>query len=100
MQTAFLEYTKKDNTKVKYYDLIIPQGTSTTYWMASRCVFALYGDCIFSMRAVEFSRVYAYGMCIAGTSTNNDSLALFPVVTLGSKLVKSGIDGTFAVSLE
>ena len=27
MQTAFEEYTKKDNTKVKYYDLIIPKGT-------------------------------------------------------------------------
>ena len=100
MQTAFLEYTKKDNTKVKYYDLIIPQGSSTTYWVASRCVYTDSDGCNFRVRGVYSGDVGASRMYYSNTITYSGSLALFPVVTLSSKLIKSGIDGTFAVSLE
>ena len=101
MQTAFEEYTKKDNKKVKYYDLIIPKGTSTTYWMASRCVNTVSGSCYFFVRYVSLGRVGAVNMCGSGAGdTNDSSLALFPVISLSSKLIKSGTDGTFAVSLE
>lgn len=100
MQTAFLEYTKKDNTKVKYYDLIIPQGTATSFWMASRCVYPNSGSCAFVLSNVDTGSVSS---CITYTSVtlaSNNSLPLFPVVTLSSKLVKPETDGTFAVNLE
>ena len=34
MSTAFKEYQEGES----YYNLIIPSGTSTTYWVASRCI--------------------------------------------------------------
>ena len=88
MGTAFEEYTKKDNTKVKYYDLIMPKGTSTTYWMASRCVDANSDGCDFSVRIVYSGAVRARDVCTTSDDTYNSSLALFPVVTLSSKLIK------------
>ena len=100
MQTAFQEYTKKDNTKANYYKLIIPQGTSTTYWMASRCVNPDSGNCIFYVRGVYSGNVNADGMYNSSVYTYGGSYALFPVITLSSKLIKSGTEGTFAVSLE
>lgn len=100
MQTAFEEYTKKDDTKVKYYDLIMPKGTSTTYWMASRCVNTNSGSCGFNVRVVDSGDVCAYYVYGSYGNTNDYSLALFPVITLSSKLIKSGTEGTFAVSLE
>ena len=103
METAFQEYTKKDNTKANYYKLIIPQGIVTAYWVASRCVYVsdLADDCIFSVRDVHSGNVDAYNMCHSDMLSNySGSLALFPVISLSSELVKSGTDGTFAVSLE
>ena len=100
MQTAFGEYTKKDNTKVNYYSLIMPQNTSTAYWMASRYVFTLSDGCYFGMRNVRSGEVTGYGIDCSAPDTGCAALALFPVVTLSSKLIKSGTEGTFAVSLE
>lgn len=103
MQTAFEEYTKKDDTKVKYYDLIMPKGTSTTYWVASRCVNTDSVICNFYVHIVYSGVVSAAYVCGSGASADNNadgSLALFPVISLGSKLIKSGTEGTFAVSLE
>lgn len=49
MQTAFSEYKIGSS----YYDLIIPKGTSTTYWVASRYISADTGLCYFSMNFVS-----------------------------------------------
>ena len=100
MQTAFEEYTKKDNTKVKYYDLIIPKGTSTTYWIASRGIYTDSGGCSFRVSGVSSGSVYAYYMANSGPASSNASHALFPIVTLNSGLIKTGTDGTFVVNLE
>lgn len=100
MQTAFQEYTKKDNTKVKYYDLIMPKGTSTTYWIASRCVNVYSDFCGFCVSIVSSGTVSAGAMYGSKNQTGAALFALFPVVTLNSKLVKPDTEGTFVVSWE
>lgn len=100
MKTAFEEYTKKDDTKVKYYDLIMPKRTYTTYWVASRCVTSGSGDCNFCVSGVDLGGVYAYVLYCSNNNTSGSSLALFPVISLSPKLIKSGTEGTFTVSLE
>ena len=53
MSTAFEDYTKQDSSTANYYNLIMPSGTGTTYWVASRCVDAYSGYCHFLVRSVS-----------------------------------------------
>ncbi|MGN1269272.1 MAG: Tfp pilus assembly protein FimT/FimU [Clostridia bacterium] len=89
MSTAFKAY---DEEKVdgNYYNLIMPRGTSTTYWVASRCVYTASDYCSFCVRSVFSDAVTASGMCPSNPGYNYDSLALFPVVTLSSDLISGG----------
>ena len=56
MSTAFKDYTKQDSSTANYYEIIMPKGTGTTYWVASRCVSTFSSDCYFYVRLVDFRR--------------------------------------------
>ena len=58
MSTAFKDYKEGAN----YYNLIIPSGESTTYWVASRCANPYPYTCNFNVRIVASGDVGAYGM--------------------------------------
>lgn len=83
-------YWYKDNTKVKYYDLIIPEEATTNYWISSRCISVYTPQCSFRVRGVWNGGVHAYTVCDSSKGIYTYSLALFPVVTLSAKLIKSG----------
>ena len=90
MKTAF----ETANNGVKYYDLLMPDDTNTFYWVASRCVNANLSLCNFSVRAVGFGEVNAYGMFDSRDSGGNGFFGIFPVVSLSSKLITGDtIDG-------
>ena len=93
MQTAFKTATNGTN----YYNLIMPKGSSTTYWLASRCVNTDSGDCYFDMRNVISGNVNAYGMYNSGVITSNNSNALFPAVSLSSELINGDATTGFSV---
>lgn len=93
MQTAF----KTANNGKNYYDLLMPKGTSTYYWLASRCVYANSGSCNFVVRGVYSGGVYAYDMYYSYDDTNFDSRELFPVVTLSSELLSGNATDGFTV---
>ena len=93
MQTAF----KTANNGKNYYDLLMPKGTSTYYWLASRCVYANSGRCNFVVRGVYSGGVYAYDMYYSYDDTNFDSRELFPVVTLSSELLSGNATDGFTV---
>ena len=97
MSTAFKDYTKQDSSIANYYNLIMPKGTGTTYWVASRCVDTYSGNCIFSVRRVYSGGVIAYGMYHSRGGAYNASLALFPVVTLSSSLIEGDASTGFSV---
>ena len=97
MSTAFKAY---DEEKVdgNYYNLIIPSGTSTTYWVASRGVGIDSDCCFFCMRYVDSGYVGTRGMYTSNDFASDRSFALFPVLTLSSDLISEG--GTsFSVKL-
>ena len=81
----------------KYYDLIIPQGSNTTYWLASRCVNAGSSYCYFNMRFVNGGRVNAGGMYDSNDGAGSHSLALFPAVSLSSELISGNKTNGFTV---
>ena len=97
MSTAFKDYTKQDSSIANYYNLIMPKGTGTTYWVASRCVSAYSRDCSFFVRYVRSGGVYANRMYDSGGDAYGNSRALFPVVTLSSSLIEGDASTGFSV---
>ena len=93
MQTAFKTATNGTN----YYNLIMPKGSSTTYWLASRCVSTGSSYCNFGMRIVGSGDVYAYSMYSSSDITGGSSLALFPAVSLSSELINGDATTGFSV---
>ena len=93
MQTAF----KTATNGTKYYDLIIPQGSNTYYWLASRCVYAYSSNCNFYVRSVYSGGVGAGGMYYSGGNTSNGTRALFPAVSLSSELISGNKTNGFTV---
>ena len=97
MSTAFEDYTKQDSSTANYYNLIMPSGTGTTYWVASRCVDTYSSSCNFIVRLVNSGGVYADYLCSSGGDTGNSSRALFPVITLNSSLIEGDASTGFSV---
>ena len=97
MSTAFEDYTKQDSSTANYYNLIMPSGTGTTYWVASRCVDTYSSHCNFYVRLVSSGHVGAYDMYNSNVNTYNDSRALFPVITLNSSLIEGDASTGFSV---
>ena len=97
MSTAFRDYTKQDSTTANYYDIIMPSGTSTTYWVASRCVNSSSRGCYFCVRSVASGRVLAGDIYASYGYARGYSLALFPVITLSSSLIEGDASSGFSV---
>ena len=97
MSTAFEDYTKQDSSTANYYNLIMPKGTNTTYWVASRCVGADSSHCNFYVRIVYSGSVNAGNVCSSNDDTYGNSRALFPVITLNSSLIEGDASTGFSV---
>ena len=72
-------------------------NTSKNYWLASRCVDTYSSNCGFGMRCVGSGSVGAYDMCNSSNGTINNSLALFPVVSLGFSLLSGNATSGYTV---
>ena len=97
MSTAFKDYTKQDSSTANYYNLIMPSGTGTTYWVASRCVHPNSSRCYFYVRIVYSGSVSAYCVYDSSDDTGGSSRALFPVITLNSSLIEGDASTGFSV---
>ncbi len=93
MQTAF----KTATNGTKYYDFIMPKGSNTYYWLASRCVATYSSNCNFSVRDVYGGSVNADRMYSSGGVADDYGLALFPVVSLNSELISGNKANGFTV---
>ena len=93
MKTAF----KTATNGTKYYDLIIPKGSNTTYWLASRCVDTYSSICYFLMRYVSSGYVNADSVFGSYDYTTTNSRALFPAVSLSSELISGNKTNGFTV---
>ena len=93
MQTAF----KTANNGKNYYNLLMPKGTSTYYWLASRCVATGSRSCSLYVRNVDSDGVSAYCMYGSSDYISGNSRGLFPVVTLSSELLSGNATDGFTV---
>lgn len=86
MQSAF--QGKGTGTLNVNYNLIMPKGTSTTYWVASRCVAFHSSYCDFDVRYVDSGRMYVHWLYASHGRADSISLALCPVISLNFSLLK------------
>ena len=87
---SFKSYFKnyENNGTKSYADLLSPNGSSTSYWVASRCVHLYVESCYFKVRNVKSGCFSGYSLCNSWfNNTGNSSLGLFPVVSLSSELI-------------
>ena len=96
MKTAFKD-VENSSSASNYYDLIMPKGTSTTYWLASRCVYTSWGYCNFGVRYVDSGSVNECLIFDSNNYTYGYSLALFPVVSLSSELIEGNAESGYTV---
>ena len=80
-----------------YSNILITNGSSTTYWVASRCVHLYSSGCNFDVRNVDSGYFIAHCMFDSGTGVSGSSRAVFPVVSLSSQLLEKAADGTYNV---
>ena len=93
MQTAF----ETASSGVNYYDLLMPDGNNTYYWVASRYVDTYSSYCGFNVRYVGSGYMYANNLFGSNESDNNGYYGLFPVVSLSSELIEGNATDGFAV---
>ena len=74
---------------VNYYELIMPQGTGTNYWLSSRNVdCAVGGFCYYNVGYVFEGGVDVWPMFRSQYQTNGTTKSLFPVVSLSIGLIE------------
>ena len=93
MQTAF----ETANNGVRYYDLLMPDGDNTYYWVASRCVDANPVFCVFHVCYVFSGGMDAYDMFGSYEDDSNICYGLFPVVSLSSELIEGNATDGFTI---
>lgn len=93
MQTAF----KSTGTETSYYELFMPKGNQTYYWLASRGVGARSGDCNFGVRDVYGGDVSADDLFNSNDNPYDEPFELFPVVSLSSELLEGDASTGFSV---
>ena len=74
--------------------IILPNGSSTNYWVASRCVYTSSSDCYFGVRYVDSGQLRTIFLFYSYGNTGDGSRPLFPVVSLSSGHLKANTTGT------
>ena len=101
MQTAFKDFSEVGSSaEGNFYNLIIPKGTSTTYWLASRCVGTGLSYCCFGVYSMSSGDVDAGDVFYSYDDCFSFSYALFPVVSLSSELISGNSTDGYTVSVK
>ena len=102
MQTAFKDFSEVGSSaEGNFYNLIIPSGTSTTYWVASRCVDTISGYCNFFISFMYSGRLNPGDIFQStGDYNNTNKWGLFPVVSLNSELIEGNSTSGYTVNVE
>ena len=82
-----------------YASIVLPNGSNTNYWVASRCVSLYSNACDFCVRYVTSGYLYAFGL-YSSNSIGNYKSSLFPVVSLSSEFISEDGAGNFVVEVE
>ncbi|MBP3503212.1 MAG: hypothetical protein J6K42_07070, partial [Clostridia bacterium] len=92
------DYTTTANLLGGYGSILLQKGSSTNYWVASRCVHIYTTSISFRIRFVNSGYLYANDMLSSSSYTGGNAHSIFPVVSLSSELLETtATDGTYNV---
>ena len=80
------------NVGATYYSMFVPEN-STTYWLASRCVYLNSSAAAFSLFYVSGGSVSASSLYSSSNSSGSNSYAVRPVVEINLSKVNIGLTG-------
>ena len=80
-----------------YSNILLPKGSSTYYWVASRSIILYTNACGFCSSTVYSGCFGAYEIFKSSEEVNSHSNEVFPVVSLKSQLLEKASDGTYNV---
>jgi len=93
-----LEYNDlSSKLKGDYASLLLPNGSSTQYWVASRCVNLGSNLCAFVVRFVYSDGLGEYGMFYSDGNPGDHARPLFPVVSLNVNLIEGDATSGWSV---
>ena len=78
-------------------NIILPGGTSTRYWIASRCIDTSDSDCNFCIRDINNGNLESSDMFNSSGEMYTDNLGLFPIVTIGAEYFNEESDNVYKV---
>lgn len=95
---SFLKTSFQTNKNgVSYYELLMPDDNTTSYWIASRCVSTHENECLFTVSRVFEGNIDAIDIFSSNSNPNDDSNGLFPIVSLKTDLISGDINSGFKV---
>ena len=80
-----------------YYDLVVPTGKDSKYWVASRCIATNWSNCFFRINVVIGENMYYYDMFNSNKGTYGESYSIFPIISLNSRLISGNETDGFMV---
>ena len=101
METAFKKFSEVGSSvEGNFYDLIMPDGTNTYYWVASRCVSTYLSNCNFDVCSVSGGDVDAYYVFKSNSDDDSYSYALFPIVSVNSELIEGNSTTGYTIDVK
>ncbi len=79
-----------NNSENTYYDLIMPNGSNTNYWISTRVIGLYENSCGFSIRYVNSGNMGAFFTCSSYNNNDTDqglSLSLRPLISVDASLI-------------
>ena len=92
-----LNYTKTSNLLGDYANVLLPSGSSTQYWVASRCVDMNSVGCTFDVRRVLDGYFRSSVTFKSGSSMGRDVHSICSVVSVNAQLLEKAEDKTYNV---
>ena len=91
------DYATTSSLLDEYSNILLPNGSTTFYWVASRCVDAYSSHCDFMVCFVHAGFLRAGAVFYSGAGGDGFGRAVFPVVSLSSQILEKTADGTYNV---
>ena len=91
------DYITTTNLLEGYAKILLPNGSSTQYWVATRKIVVYSSICGFGIHRIYAGYFRAYDFYNSHSEVDVNSYAVFPVVSLNTQLLQKSTDGTYNV---
>lgn len=78
-------------------EILLPNGSNTYYWVASRCVDAYTNYSDFYVHHIQGGNLTYFGLYYSFDASSANAYVLFPIVSLNSNLISGDAENGFSV---